>query len=146
MHRLPPDRDSAGRRIGLALPNGGSQVWGYDTAGRPTSATWLQAGSPTFSQVATLDPAGQRKGLADSWGTVTYGYDRAGRLTSAAYPDGSAEADSCDPAGNRTMITATTNSYDAADQLSTSAVTDGAQPDTTTYGYDAPAAPGTRRT
>ena len=95
--------------------------------------------------MATLDPAGQRKGLADSWGTVTYGYDRAGRLTSAAYPDGSTEADTYDPAGNRTAITATTplsgtvattNTYDAADQLSTAATAGGAQPGTTTYAYD----------
>ena len=58
--------------------------------------------------MATLDAARQRKGLADSWGTVTYGYDRDGRLTSAGYPDGSIEADSYDPADNRTTITATT--------------------------------------
>ena len=127
------------------VQTGCQQSWGYDPAGRPVSATWLQAGSPVFSQVATLDPAGQRKGLADSWGTVTYGYDRAGRLTSAGYPDGSTEADSYDPAGNRTTITATTplsgtvattNTYDAADQLSTAATTGGPQPGTATYGYD----------
>ena len=137
--------NGAGQPTMAGVPSGGSQVWGYDTAGRAVSATWLQAGSPAFSQVATLDPAGQRKQLADSWGTVTYGYDRAGRLTSAAYPDGSTEADSYDPAGNRTAITATTplsgtvvttNSYDAADQLSTAATTGGPQPGTTSYGYD----------
>ena len=137
--------NGAGQPTVASVPSGGSQVWGYDNAGRAVSATWLQPGNSTFSQVATLDAAGQRKGLADSWGTVTYGYDRAGRLTSAAYPDGSTEADSYDPAGNRTMITATTalsgtavttNSYDAADQLSTAATAGGAQPGTTTYGYD----------
>ena len=102
--------NGAGQPTMAGVPSGGSQVCGYDTAGRPVSATWLQGGNPTFSQVATLDPAGQRKGLADSWGTVTYGYDRAGRLTSAAYPDGSAEADRYDPAGNRTANTAHTDS------------------------------------
>ena len=137
--------NGAGQPTMASVPSGGSQVWGYDPAGRATSATWLQAGNPTFSQVATLDAAGQRKQLADSWGTVTYGYDRAGRLTSAGYPDGSTEADTYDPAGNRTAITATTplsgtavttNSYDAADQLSTAAATGGPQPGSTTYAYD----------
>ena len=137
--------NGAGQPTMASVPSGGSQVWGYDNAGRPVSATWLQGGNPTFSQVATLDAAGQRKGLADSWGTVTYGYDRAGRLTSAGYPDGSTEADTYDPAGNRTAITATTplsgtaittNGYDAADQLSTAATAGGAQPGTATYAYD----------
>jgi len=121
--------------------------------GSNDGATWLQAGNPVFAQVATVDAAGQRTGLAASWGTFTYGYDRAGRLTSAGYPDGSTEADAYDPAGNRTTITATTplsgtavttNTYAAADQLGTSAVTGGPQPGSTTYAYDAPAAAGTR--
>jgi len=40
--------NGAGQPTMAGVPNGGSQVWGYDTAGRPTSATWLQAGNPTF--------------------------------------------------------------------------------------------------
>ena len=47
--------NGAGQPTMASVPNGSSQVWGYDPAGRPTSATWLQAGNPTFSQVATLD-------------------------------------------------------------------------------------------
>ena len=45
-----------------------------------------------FTQTATLDAAGQRVAVDDSWGHTSYGY-AASRLTSAAYPDGTTEAD-----------------------------------------------------
>jgi|GEM_PF-2125909 len=41
-------RNGAGQPTMASVPSGGSEVWGYDNAGRPVSATWLQAGNPTF--------------------------------------------------------------------------------------------------
>jgi YD repeat-containing protein len=136
--------NGAGQQTEADLPNGGVQQWGYDLAGRLVSTSWQAGSTSLFTQTATLDSAGQRKTLADSWGTTTYGYDLAGRLTSAVYPDGSAEANQYDPAGNRTVITntvtlttVTSNLYDHADQLlSSSASANGGGPALTTYAYD----------
>jgi RHS repeat-associated protein len=61
------------------------------------------------------------------------GYDALYRLTSASYPNGDSVSYDYDAVGNRTSLTvngnATTNTFDAADRLTTSG--------TTTYGYDA---------
>ena len=99
-----------------------------------------------YAQAATLDAAGQRVALADTWGAISYGYDGAGRLVGASYPDGASETYTYDPAGNRVgstrtdaggVTTTTTAGFDAADQLLTSsAVTGGAAPVVTGYGYD----------
>ena len=134
--------DGAGNLTALTAPNGGAQTWRYDGAGRLTATTWVSDTTTLFSQTATLDPAGQRVALDDSWGHTAYGYDNAGRLTSASYPDGTSEANQYDAAGNRLVVTGTsplsgtavtTNQYDAADQLVTSAT--GAS-GVTTYSYD----------
>ena len=122
------------------------KTWSYDPAGRLVGTAWQDAtDTALFTQTATLDAAGQRTALDDSWGHTTYAYDQAGRLTSAGYPDGSTEADQYDPAGNRTTITSstvlsgtvtTTNQYDAADELTTSATSGGPSSGATTYSYD----------
>ena len=134
--------DGAGNLTRLSAPNGGTERWSYDAAGRLTGTDWISGTTTLFSQTATLDRAGQRRVLHDSWGTTTYGYDTAGRLTSASYPDGTTEQDGYDAAGNRLTITNTSavsgtgvthNGYDDADQLTTSAGPNG----TTTYSYDA---------
>ena len=126
----------------------------YDAAGRPLATTDTLAGTILFSQTDTLDAAGQRIAIADSWGHSAFGYDPAGRLVGASYPDGSTELDQYDGVGNRTVITSTvtlsgtssisttvtTNQYDAADELAGStAQTVGVQgpPQPTTYSYDA---------
>jgi len=137
--------NAAGQRTEIDFPNGGKQHWAYDGAGRPRDTWWAGPGvTVPFTQTATLDAAGQRTVLQDTAGSTTYGYDGAGRLTSASYHGGSTEQDSYDQLGDRTTITSTTalsgtavttNSFDAAAQLTTSAVT-GGQPGTTTYGYD----------
>ena len=102
-------------------------------------------GTVPFTQTATLDAAGQRVALQDTAGSTMYGYDGAGRLTSASYPGSSTEANSYDQLGDRTIITSTTvlsgtavttNTFDAAAQLTSSGVAGGAQPGTTTYSYD----------
>jgi len=133
--------DGAGNLTRLSAPNGGTERWSYDAAGRLTGTDWISGTTTLFSQTATLDRAGQRRVLHDSWGVTTYGYDTAGRLTSASYPDGTTEQDGYDAAGNRLTITNTSavsgpgvthNGYDAADQLTTSAGPNG----TTTYSYD----------
>jgi len=136
--------DGAGNLTALTAPNGGAQTWSYDGAGRLTATTWVSDTTTLFSQTATLDPAGQRVALDDSWGHSAYGYDSAGRLVSAQYPDGTTEADQYDADGNRLAITDTSplsgtsvtqNQYDAADQLTTSAGAQGAS-GVTTYSYD----------
>jgi RHS repeat-associated protein len=140
-----PGYDGAGNETQLQLGSGGEQTWSYDAAGRLTGTTLQLGGSTAFSQTATLDNAGERIALSDSWGQTSYGYDQDGRLTSAGYPDGSSEADQYDAAGNRTVITATVglsttitaNSYDQADELTGSVSSiGGSQPLTTTYTYD----------
>ena len=138
--------NAAGQRTEIDFPNGGKQLWAYDGAGRPHDTWWQGPGSTVpFTQTATLDAAGQRTVLQDTAGSTTYGYDGAGRLTSASYPGGSTEADQYDGLGDRTVITSTTvlsgtavttNTFDAAAQLKTSAVAGGGQPGTTTYSYD----------
>ncbi len=80
-----------------------------------------------------------------------FSYDPAGGLTSAGYPDGSSEVDQYDDAGNRTVITSTvtltttdalsttvtSNSYDAADELTSASTASDAGPgEPTTYSYD----------
>jgi len=136
--------DGAGNLTALSAPNGGTQTWNYDGAGRLTGTAWLSDTTTLFSQTATLDPAGQRVALDDSWGHTAYGYDSAGRLVSAQYPDGTTEADQYDADGNRLVVTGTSplsgtsvtqNQYDAADQLTTSAGAQGAS-GVTTYSYD----------
>jgi len=133
--------DGAGNLTSLTAPNGGTETWNYDGAGRLTGTAWVSDTTTLFSQTATLDPAGQRIALDDSWGHSAYGYDSAGRLTSAQYPDGTTEADQYDADGNRLALTGTSplsgtsvtqNQYDAADQLTTSAGAQGA----TSYSYD----------
>jgi len=135
-------RNGAGALRGLALPNGERAGWAYDAAGRPISTTLVSGTTTVFSQTATLDAAGQRTALDDSWGHTSYGYDAAGRLARALYPDGTSEADGYDAAGNRLVVTSTsalsgtavtTNCYDAAAQLTTSS--NSAQ-GTTSYSYD----------
>ena len=135
--------DGAGNLTLLHAPSGGQQSWSYDAAGRLTGTTWLSGTTTLFSQTATLDPAGQRLALDDSWGHSAFGYDAAGRLVSAAYPDGTSEQDGYDAAGHRLLITSTTplsgtsttqNQYDAADELLTST---SSLSGTTTYRYDA---------
>ena len=134
-------RDGAGNLTGLDAPNGGRATWAYDGAGRPTGTTWAVGGTTLYSQTATLDAAGQRIALDDSYGTRSYGYDAAGRLTGAAYPFGDGEQDTYDRAGNRLTVTATsalsgttvtTNQFDANDQLTLSTGPGGA----TGYSYD----------
>ena len=97
----------AGNQTALQAPNGTLETWGFDGAGRPISTTVTLAGTTLFSETATLDAAGQRVAIDDSWGRSGFGYDQAGRLTSATYPDGSSEADQYDAVGNRTVITST---------------------------------------
>jgi len=120
---------------------------GQGAMGRLVEIVRLQGSATTvpFTQTATLDAAGQRVVLQEAAGSTTYDYDGAGRLTAASYPDGSTEANSYDPLGDRTTITSTTvlsgtavttNSFDAAAQLNTSVVAGGGQPGITTYSYD----------
>ncbi len=134
--------DGAGNLTALSAPNGGAETWTYDGAGRLTGTAWVSDTTTLFSQTATLDPAGQRVALDDSWGHSAYAYDSAGRLINAQYPDGTTEADQYDADGNRLVVTGTSplsgtsvtqNQYDAADQLTTSAT--GAT-GTTSYSYD----------
>ncbi len=99
--------DKAGNLTRLQAANGTSQVWGYDSAGRTFDTTVSISGTVLFSQTDTLDAAGERTGIQDSWGTSSFGYNRAGELANASYPDGSTEADQYDAAGNRTVITST---------------------------------------
>jgi hypothetical protein len=74
--------------------------------------------------------------VADSWSTTDYTYDSAGRLHTVKYPTtlGSTitETDGYDADGNRLSISSTggvpgtalvTNTYDLADELTTSAGT-----------------------
>jgi YD repeat-containing protein len=126
-------------------PDGGKQTWSYDPTGALTGTAWLAGSTTLFSQTATLDAAGERTALTDSWGTSGFTYDQDGRLSTASYPDGSSEADQYDYAGNRTVITntvglsttVTTNGYDPADELTeSSAVLGGGSPVLSTYRYD----------
>jgi len=100
--------DGAGNQIAVKAPNGTVQTWGYDGAGRPVTTSIVLGGTILFSQTDTLDAAGQRVAIDDSWGHSAFTYDPAGRLSSAAYPDGGSEADQYDAVGNRTLITSTT--------------------------------------
>jgi len=146
--------DGAGNQTALQAPNGTLQTWGCDGASRPLTTIVTLSGTTLFSQTDTLDAAGQRIAVADSWGHGAFSYDQAGRLVGASYPDGSGELDQYDGVGNRTVITSTvtlsgtssisttvtTNQYDAADELAGStAQTVGVQgpPQPTTYSYDA---------
>ena len=63
-----PSYDGAGNETQLQLASGGEQTWSYDAAGRLTGTSLQLAGSTAFSQTATLDNAGERIALSDSWG------------------------------------------------------------------------------
>jgi YD repeat-containing protein len=75
--------DGAGNLTGMSAPNGGSEQWGYDAAGRLTSTSWLSGSTTLYSQTATLDAAGQRTQLQDSWGTSSYGHTHQPKLWKA---------------------------------------------------------------
>jgi YD repeat-containing protein len=112
--------DAADRRTGLTLPDGKSESWGYDAAGRVHSLT--QAGS--------------------SPNTYTVSHNGAGDLTSLSAPNGDAQSWSYDDAGwitGTTWISGTTSLFtqtvtlDAAGQRTNSNDSWG----TSSYGYRA---------
>ena len=69
--------DGAGNQTAQQAPNGTLQTWGYEAAGRPLTTTVTLSGTILFSQTDTLDAAGQRIAIADSWGHSAFGYDPA---------------------------------------------------------------------
>ncbi len=142
--------NGVGNLTSATAPNGGQQTWGYDAGGRLVSTRWYSGSTQIFTDSVTLNAAGQPTVVADSWGTTDYGYDSAGRLHTVKYPTtlGSTitETDGYDADGNRLTISDTggvsgtvlvTNTYDLADELTTSLNKVGSsQPLTTTYTYD----------
>lgn len=145
--------DPAGRLNTVTRYNGGvagsTTAYGYDDADRLTGLTTAQDGTTLGDFQYTYALNGQVTGATEAIGgtsrTVSYTYDGLLRLVGAVAPGGSSYAYGYDLVGNRTSValnggTATTTSYDAADQAS-GRTYDGAgnllSDDTRTYTYDA---------
>ncbi|MGH2343751.1 MAG: hypothetical protein ACRDG4_00890 [Chloroflexota bacterium] len=79
--------DNAGWRTGLTLPDGQSQSWGYDAAGRVDSLT--QAGSSPNTYTVSHNGAGDLTALsAPNSSEQSWSYDGAGRITGTSWISG----------------------------------------------------------
>jgi YD repeat-containing protein len=111
--------DAAGRRTGLTLPDGASERWGYDAAGRVHSLT--QAGSSPNTYTITHNGAGDLTALSvPNGGAQSWRYDEAGRITGTTWISGT------------TSLFTQTVTLDAAGQRTRSNDSWG----TSSYGYD----------
>jgi YD repeat-containing protein len=123
------------RRTKLTYPNGIATAYQYDQAYRLTAmAAKDSSGTVVDAWSYAYDSVGNRTSKTDKDGkNETYQYDAVYRLTRAAYPNGSFEAFTYDPAGNRLTrqdgAGTITYSYDVANQMLTAG--------TDTYTYDA---------
>ncbi|MGH2388426.1 MAG: hypothetical protein ACRDIE_09510, partial [Chloroflexota bacterium] len=124
--------DNANRRTGLTLPDGQSEAWGYDAAGRVSSLT--QAGSSPNTYTVTHNGAGDLTSLsAPNGGAQTWSYDDAGRITGTSWISGTTslftQTVTLDGAGQRTASNdswgSTTYGYDAAGRLISAGYPDG---------------------
>ena len=91
--------DALSRRNSLALANGTSTTYGYDTANR-----LLNLQSSIDNRQYTYDNVGNRNTMTDPTGLHTYGYDPLYQLTSADYPENTSNLDETflyDALGNR---------------------------------------------
>jgi RHS repeat-associated protein len=124
--------DNAGRRTGLALPDGKSQSWGYDAAGRVHSLT--QADRTPNTYTVSHNGAGDLSSLpAPNGGEQTWSYDGAGRITGTTWISGTTslftQTVTLDAAGQRTNSNdswgSSTYGYDSAGRLTSASYPDG---------------------
>jgi RHS repeat-associated protein len=131
---------ATGRPSTVAVPNGVSAIYSYDTRDRVTSLAWAHGTAPAFgSWTYDFNNRGQRTSVTDATGRhVAYGYDAIARLTSETItnnPQGAAgngELDyALDPTGNRLTRTSTLAA------LGAQVFTYNGNDELTTDGYDA---------
>jgi RHS repeat-associated protein len=124
--------DNANRRTGLTLPDGQSESWGYDGAGRVNSLT--QAGSSPNTYTIGHNGAGDITTLmAPNGGQQTWSYDGAGRITGTTWISGTTslftQTVTLDAAGQRTNSNdswgSTSFGYDTAGRLTSAGYPDG---------------------
>jgi RHS repeat-associated protein len=103
--------DAAGNRKGLTFGNGVAASYGYDSAERLTSITYVAPGGSVLEGFAyQLDPAGNRRLKIFADGTFEqYAYDTDNRLTQANYPSGLEVDYTLDGVGNRQVVTERVN-------------------------------------
>jgi RHS repeat-associated protein len=103
--------DAAGNRKGLTFGNGVAASYGYDSAERLTSISYVAPGGSVLEGFAyQLDPAGNRRLKIFADGTFEqYAYDTDNRLTQANYPSGLEVDYTLDGVGNRQVVTERVN-------------------------------------
>jgi RHS repeat-associated protein len=119
--------DGAGRLDAVTRPNEVVSAYDYDAAGRLTAVEHADGATLLSRYAYGLDANGNRTavlitGTAVTNGTESYAFDDLDRLTGVTYPDASTVEYVYDANGNRTSAapsgqTATSYSYDDADQL-----------------------------
>ena len=115
----------SGRGTGNA-GNGTSGAFGYDTLGRPSSATWTGPGSTLItSDTVTRDEAGRVTSGQD------FTYDNAGRLTDAWVPSTKYDYDFV-----QSSSCTGPNAYKNTNRTSMTVTPNGVSPTTTNYCYD----------
>ena len=114
------------------LPDGKSESWGYDAAGRLNSL--VPPGSGPVTYTLSHDGAGDLTLLsAPNGGEQTWSYDTAGRVTGTSWISGTTglftQTVTLDAAGQRTLSSnswgTTSYSYDAAGRLTSASYPDG---------------------
>jgi RHS repeat-associated protein len=99
--------DAAGRRTNAVWPNQTTATYTYDDANQLLSLIHGRAGSPSTplaSFTYGYDLSGNRTNMLTLEGENAYAYDNRNWLTYAAYPDGTVQAFTYDPVGNRVSL------------------------------------------
>ncbi len=131
--------DAASRNTRQAMANGVTVSYTYDSADRLLVLANLGAGTTLSSFAYSYDSVGNRTQVVEADGSaVTWSYDRTSQLTNENRT-GTASYNityAYDPVGNRTLMVndgaLTTQTYNAANELSTSQTSSGV----TTYTFD----------
>jgi len=123
--------DGAGNRVRLTYPDGRTEGWTLDAAGRPTAIAPPGGGAP---YTLAHDGAGQLTGQRSPSGAVTqWSYDGAGRLTGTTALSGTltvfSQTATLDAAGQRRILQdgqgTTSYGYDSAGRLISALYPDG---------------------
>jgi RHS repeat-associated protein len=131
-----------GQVASVSQPGGISQTYGYDPLGDLTSQAGSGAAAPTATQSFGYDLAGRLTSATAPGGTDTFGYTADSQLASASGPSGTSSfnynndglmSSRADAAGT------TSYTYDNADRLAT--VADPLTGATLTYGYNSDSLP-----
>lgn len=143
---LDVTHDALGRRTSVTRPNGVRSDWVYDEAGQLTAVLHTKAGVVLDGFSYTYDAHGMRKSKTRVDGTSeAYGYDEADRLVRVDESNGKVSQYSLDGLGNRLslsvthagVVTSTSSSSNAFNQLIASTRTSPGQPNlSTAYVYD----------